>query len=117
MSREELINIIFDNTDIATCPEYNCCGKPEEEGNTGECCLKCADKQLKEYEDKLIDDFTDFILMGFNKGLQLELTKLSADDPADRMAIFRLMGIYNQFSNSVKVSCEIFKEAVRCDKT
>lgn len=49
MTREELIKAINDNEERWSCPSYNC-DKPEEEGNSGECCLKCAEQQLAEYE-------------------------------------------------------------------
>lgn len=52
MTREELIKAIYDNEDTSNCPEYSC-DMPEKEGNTGECCLKCAEKQLKAYEDRI----------------------------------------------------------------
>lgn len=55
MTREELIQIICNSNLPVTCPEYQC-PMPEEEGNTGECCLKCAEKQLAEYEKKIKAD-------------------------------------------------------------
>lgn len=52
MTRKELINAINSNEDAWSCPEYYC-DMPELEGNAGECCLKCAEKQLKDYEDEI----------------------------------------------------------------
>lgn len=52
MTRQELIKAINDNEERWSCPAYNC-DKPEEEGNSGECCLKCAEQQLAEYEKQL----------------------------------------------------------------
>ena len=61
MTREQLIKAIYDNEDAWSCPEHTC-DMPEKEGNTGECCLKCAEKQLKAYEDKIrADAFDEFI--------------------------------------------------------
>lgn len=53
MTRDELIEIIFNDTSNHSCPEYSC-DMPEEEGNTGECCRRCAEKQLAEYEGKIL---------------------------------------------------------------
>lgn len=52
MNRNELIQVIYNDTSSATCPGCNC-DKPEQEGNTGECCMKCAEEQLAEYEQKI----------------------------------------------------------------
>lgn len=52
MTRKELIKAIDENEDAWSCPEYSC-DMPEKEGNSGKCCLKCAEKQLKAYEDKI----------------------------------------------------------------
>lgn len=52
MTRDELIKAINDNDERWSCPEYSC-DKPEEEGNTGECCLKCAESQLDQYEQEI----------------------------------------------------------------
>lgn len=52
MTREELIEAIWDNEDAWSCPKYNC-DEPEEEGNTGECCKKCAENLLIEYEKQI----------------------------------------------------------------
>lgn len=53
MTRDELIEIIFNDKSNNSCPEYSC-DMPEEEGNTGECCRRCAEKQLAEYEGKIL---------------------------------------------------------------
>lgn len=55
MTREQLIKAIYDNDDAWSCPEY-ACDMPEKEGNTGECCWDCAEKQLKAYEDKIREE-------------------------------------------------------------
>lgn len=64
MTRKQLIKAINDNEEEWSCPEYSC-NMPDEEGNTGECCWKCAEKQLKKYEDKIradaIDDYTEWL--------------------------------------------------------
>ena len=56
MTRNELVKVIFDSSYCPNSP----CGLPEAEGNTGECCLKCANDVLKEYEqtirNKAIDE-------------------------------------------------------------
>ena len=52
MTRKELIKAIYDSTDMWACPDHPC-DFPEEEGNTGECCWKCAEKQLAEHEAKI----------------------------------------------------------------
>lgn len=49
MLKANLIKAIYDNEDEWSCPEYTC-DKPENEGNTGECCWECAKRQLEEYE-------------------------------------------------------------------
>lgn len=59
MTRKELIKAIYDSTDLWACPN-DPCDFPEEEGNTGDCCLKCAEKQLAEYEAKIIIEFLTF---------------------------------------------------------
>lgn len=53
MTREQLIKSIYDNDELWSCPGHPC-DLPEEEGNTGECCMKCAEKQLWEYEQRLL---------------------------------------------------------------
>lgn len=55
MNREDLIDAIFNSTETWACPEY-ICDMPEEEGNTGECCLKCAEKLLAGYDAKIRAD-------------------------------------------------------------
>lgn len=60
MTREELIKAINDNEERWSCPEYSC-DKPDEEDNTGECCLKCAEKQLSEYEKQIREKAFDEI--------------------------------------------------------
>lgn len=55
MTRKELIKAIYDVDDGWSCPD-NPCDLPEEEGNTGECCWKCAEKQLAKYEAKVRAD-------------------------------------------------------------
>lgn len=66
--RDNIIKAIFDNENNWSCPEYRC-DMPEKEGNTGECCLKCAEKILKEYENKIktdvIDEYIDIVLNGY----------------------------------------------------
>lgn len=52
MTRNELIKAIYDSKDDWSCPDHPC-DLPEEEGNVGECCLRCAEKQLAEYEAKI----------------------------------------------------------------
>ncbi len=46
MTREDLLGII-ERSDY--CPRKPC-GLPEAEGNTGECCKKCAEEALADYE-------------------------------------------------------------------
>lgn len=53
MTRKDLIEIISNDTSCFSCPEYSC-DMPEEEGNTGECCRRCAEKQLAEYEGNIL---------------------------------------------------------------
>lgn len=57
-NREIILHCLKENTDV-TCRKYSC-DKPEQEGNTGECCDKCALRILEEYErevkSKAIDD-------------------------------------------------------------
>lgn len=54
MTREEIINVIYNRADKSTCPIY--C--PEYTGRDN--CTKCAEKLLAEYEkqirDKALDD-------------------------------------------------------------
>lgn len=64
MTREQLIKAIDENEDVWSCPEYYC-DMPEKEGNTGECCLRCAEKQLKVYEDKIRVEVIDEFKQGF----------------------------------------------------
>lgn len=52
MTRDELIWIIFNDTSRYSCPEYSC-NMPEEEGNTGECCRRCAERQIAKYEEDI----------------------------------------------------------------
>lgn len=58
MIRKDLINCIYDDVNIRSCPTQYC-DKPEEEDNTGKCCLKCAEEQLLEYEQKIRQDFAE----------------------------------------------------------
>lgn len=60
MTRKELIKAIYNSTDLWSCPA-DPCDFPEEEGNTGDCCLKCAEKQLAEYEANVRKDFAEKI--------------------------------------------------------
>lgn len=57
-NREIILHCLKEDTDV-TCRKSPC-GKPEQEGNTGECCDKCALGILEEYErevrSKAIDD-------------------------------------------------------------
>lgn len=53
MTREELIKAIY--KDMELCPDRPC-DLPEKEGNTGDCCCKCAERQLTEYEAKVRAD-------------------------------------------------------------
>lgn len=57
-NREIILHCLKENTDV-TCRKSPC-DKPEQEGNTGECCDKCALGILEEYEremrSKAIDD-------------------------------------------------------------
>lgn len=55
MTRDELIEIIDESGKAWSCPEKGC-DKPEKEGNTGECCCKCAEEQLARYENKIINE-------------------------------------------------------------
>lgn len=60
-NREIILHCLKENTDV-TCRKSPC-DKPEQEGNTGECCDKCALGILEEYErevrSKAIDDCID----------------------------------------------------------
>lgn len=71
MTREQLIKTIDENEDAWSCPEY-ACDMPEKEGNTGECCLKCAEKQLKAYEDKIRAEAIEPIMCGIDDFRTLE---------------------------------------------
>lgn len=55
MTRDELIEIIYNDKSNHSCPEYSC-DMPEEEGNTGACCLRCAERQLAKYEEDIRAD-------------------------------------------------------------
>lgn len=59
MTRENLIQAIYDNEDAWSCIEHNGCDKPEEEGNTGDCCWACAEKQLQHYEKRKREEVID----------------------------------------------------------
>lgn len=51
MTRENLLQAIYDNEDDWSC-QYTCPHTMEEE-NPQDVCMKCAEKQLKDYEDKI----------------------------------------------------------------
>lgn len=68
MTREQLIVAIWDNEDAWSCPKYNC-DEPEEEGNTGECCKKCAENQLVDYEQQIRSEIVDEELQNFAQWL------------------------------------------------
>lgn len=55
MTRDNLIQAIYDNGDTWSCPSYNC-DFPEIEGNESAFCIMCADRQLAEYEAKIRAD-------------------------------------------------------------
>lgn len=57
MTRENLLQAIYDNEDDWSC-QYTCPHTMEEE-NPQDVCMKCAEKQLKEYEDKIRADAID----------------------------------------------------------
>lgn len=65
MTREELIRAINDNEERWSCHEYSC-DKPEEEDNTGGCCLKCAEMQLSEYEKQVVSNFASWLTQKFD---------------------------------------------------
>lgn len=60
MTRDELIKAIYDSDEAWSCLDCPC-DLPEEEGNTGDCCLKCAEKQLAQYEAKVRAETIEFI--------------------------------------------------------
>lgn len=47
LNRENLVKAIFDSDETWSCPNYNCTFDKEK-------CMKCADEQLREYEEELI---------------------------------------------------------------
>lgn len=71
MTRENLIQAIYDNTDDWSC-QYTCPHTMEEE-NPQAVCMECADKLLAEYEKKIradaIEEFKRFfdVLMEYDK--------------------------------------------------
>ena len=52
--RQIILKCLEQNTDI-TCRKSNC-DEPEKEGNTGECCDKCALEILNIYENKICNN-------------------------------------------------------------
>ena len=63
MTREELIECINDDLFPRSCPVYNC-NLPEENDSA---CRICAEKQLKEYEDKIRAEAIDDCLIVIRK--------------------------------------------------
>lgn len=74
MTREELIKAINDNEEKWSCPIAHC-EIPEKEGNTGACCIKCAEEQLKAYEATVH-------LQGFEEGYSYAMDILSGTSVA-----------------------------------
>jgi len=72
MTRDNLIQAINDNCDAWSCPTYNC-DLPEEEGNSGACCLKCAERQLAEYEEKIRADAIDELVLAIDQNLSYDI--------------------------------------------
>lgn len=64
MTRDNLVQAIYDNTDEWSCKSP--CPHIMEEENPKDVCMKCAEKQLAEYEQQLkadaIDEFKDILL-------------------------------------------------------
>lgn len=57
MTRENLIEAISECDKGWSCPSPSTgCDLPEYEGNTGDCCRKCAERLLDEYENKKDED-------------------------------------------------------------
>lgn len=56
MTREELIKVITRSADKSTCPSYPSCNF---EGSRKNRCMKCAEKQLEEYEGQIINKAID----------------------------------------------------------
>lgn len=70
MTREELIQAIYDNDEKWSCPFHNC-GKY---GNDS--CMKCADNQLTEYEHKVRADALNVLLArATDKAIDTEVGK------------------------------------------
>lgn len=60
---------------------------------------------MSEEEKKLIAEYTEFILMGFDKGMRISMAKTKSKEDKKKLEF-----IYKQFMNSVLVSMETFEE-------
>lgn len=56
MTREELINIIYNSGDKSICQKVNCRLDPVEDS-----CLECAEKLLTDYDKHVISDFAQWL--------------------------------------------------------
>ena len=55
MTREELIDIIYEDNTARSCRRHNCYITESEDGSW-EHCKKCAEEMLKDYENKIKSD-------------------------------------------------------------
>lgn len=104
MTREELIKAIYDNEDTLSCPEY-ACDMPEKEGNTGKCCLRCAEKQLKAYEDKIKAEVIDEVTEKYFDAIEDILCQKDL-----KLGINQALSIYGRIMNRVYEIAEQYKE-------
>lgn len=75
MTRKQLVKAIHDSKDGWSCPKHPC-DFPEKENNTGDCCWKCAEKQLAEYEEK----FKKAAFLALSKNCKHKHIALNRDD-------------------------------------
>lgn len=60
---------------------------------------------MSENETKLIAEYTEFILMGYDKGMRISLLKIKDKKEKEKVEM-----IYKQFMSSVLTSMEAFAE-------
>lgn len=71
MTREQLIQAIYDNDDMWSCPNHSC-GNAEHDN-----CMECAERQLAEYEHKVGADALNVLLTrAADKAIDTEIGKI-----------------------------------------
>ena len=110
MTREDLISAIYNDINNWSCPNPDCCGSPEEEGNTGECCLKCAERLLFEYEKEIIKKAYDKVLSIIREGAKNDIgRRITVEKIYDLITKDSVENIHNELVEISKQTEELIK--------